>query len=219
MRYSILWAWRYCLCSVYCQCIPEVWALGSPSGMPQMRNCLYPSHGNQLGHLSCPAKGSERRCFSRVKVMEALGATLGYYLGDMACGGGTRGWRRSAGGAGWAPAGATGEPVLSLHLGFLFSGSRRCQWQGISCSQTRELGNVPGSQSITGFDSLMAEETEFNDTGDAFWSCVPACTSPVLTFFSGQRGFLLSYLDWALPSFLATRSFFQLGTSKRTSVL
>lgn len=44
------------------------------------------------------------------------------------------------------------EPAIPLHSGFLSSGSRHCQWQGISCSQTRN----PGSQRTVGFSSFMA---------------------------------------------------------------
>lgn len=124
-------------------------------------------------HLTCPAKGSERQCFSRVKLLEALGATTDYYLRDTACGLLRRGGTRvvevvCAGGAGgqstgcqgckpgWGDASSAGEPVLLLPWGFLSTGSRHHQRETISCSQTGDLGDAPGSQSATGFSLLVA---------------------------------------------------------------
>lgn len=201
-----MWTWRYCLCSIYCQCVPEVWALGWPSGMPQLRSRLYPYHGNQLGHLTCPAKGSERRYFGRVKLMEAFRSNLG----DMACGDGTRGWWRSAGGAGWAALSGVGEPVLPLHLGFL--GKQTLPVAGnisLPDQESRKCSRIPEYYRIWliyGWGDWIQWHR---------WCflvlCPPACTSPVLTFFFWSKRIIVVLFGLSLTQFSCNQIFISVG--------
>lgn len=188
-------------------------------------------------HFSCPAaNGTERWCFSRVKLLETLGATTDDYLRDTACGLLRRGGTRAvevvcAGGAGgqnvgcqgcepgWGPAGRAGNlcsccPEVSFPLGAGIASRRQCL---VPRLEVWEMLLDPRALRDSACSWLCV--TEFDDPGDAFCSCVPACTSAALIFFQRSKGFLLFYLDWGLTRFLAAKSFPQLGTSKWKSVL